>query len=52
MSGNVLDMHILGPTPNPRNQKLSGWSSAAWVLIHPPGDSDACLSLKTTTLGK
>lgn len=39
---------FLGPTPDPRNQMVCGWSPA--IFRSPPGGSDGCWSLSITVL--
>ena len=35
--GNLLELPILGLTPNLQNRKLWGWGLVIWVLIISPG---------------
>jgi len=42
ISGNLLEMKILGPAPNLLIQELCGWSPDGCVLTRPPEDSDSC----------
>lgn len=39
--GNSLGMQISSRTPDLLNQKLCGWGPAGYVLMSPPGSSDA-----------
>ena len=45
----LLEIKFSGSIPDLLNQKLLGWALQS-VLTSPPGDSDACLSLRITAL--
>lgn len=38
---NLLEMYVLGHTPNILNEKLQEWGPTIDVFTSPPGDSDA-----------
>lgn len=49
-SGNMLQMHILGPHPSPIEPETLEMGSALCGLTSPLGDFDVCLSLRDTAL--
>lgn len=46
----LLEIQILRPHPGLSEAETLGWSSAIWALTHPPRDSEAHSSLRTTAL--
>lgn len=52
-SENLSEMQIPGLwIPDPLNQKSWRWGPASYILIIPPGDSDAHSNVRTTVLEK
>lgn len=49
-SGILLEMQFLEPHSRPPESETRGWDTALGVLTSPPGDSDACESLRPTDL--
>ena len=45
--GNLLDLHIVGPTPDVLNQNYWRWSPVTYVWPH-SGDPNVCSNLRTT----
>lgn len=39
--GNLLEVHVLSPTPDRQHQKLHGWGPAICALTGPPGSCQA-----------
>lgn len=46
----LVKMHVCGPHPRPKESKLWKWGSSMNVLTSPPGNLDACFSLKNAAL--